>query len=46
MEAISVERERAVGAIVRPFAAERSELLRKFESPRLGHARVGDRRAP
>ena len=35
MEAISVERERAVGAIVRAFAAERSELLRNFESQRL-----------
>ena len=35
MEAISVERERAVGAIVRAFAAERSELLRSFESQRL-----------
>ena len=35
MEAISVEREQAVGAIVRAFAAERSELLRNFESQRL-----------
>ena len=35
MEAFSVERERAVGAIVRAFAAERSELLRNFESQRL-----------
>lgn len=35
MEAISVERERAVGAIVRAFAAERSELLRELESQRL-----------
>ena len=35
MEAISVERERAVGAIVRAFAAERGELLRNFESQRL-----------
>jgi hypothetical protein len=35
MEAISVERERAVGAIVRAFAEERSELLRSFESQRL-----------
>ena len=35
MEAISVERERAVGAIVRAFAAERSELLRSFELQRL-----------
>jgi hypothetical protein len=32
MEAISVEREQAVGAIVRAFAAERSELLRNVES--------------
>ena len=35
MEAISVERERAVDAIVRAFAAERSELLRNFEVQRL-----------
>jgi hypothetical protein len=35
MEAISVERERAIGAIVRAFAAERSELLRSFELQRL-----------
>jgi hypothetical protein len=35
MEAISVERERAVGAIIRAFAAERRELLRNFESQRL-----------
>ena len=35
MEAISVERERAVSAIVGAFAAERSELLRSFESQRL-----------
>jgi hypothetical protein len=35
MEAISVEREQAVGAIVRAFAAERRELLREFESQRL-----------
>ena len=35
MEAVSVERERAVGAIVRAFAAERGELLRNFESQRL-----------
>jgi hypothetical protein len=35
MEAVSVDRERAVGAIVRAFAAERSELLRAFESQRL-----------
>ena len=35
MDAISVEREQAVGAIVRAFAAERSELLRNFESQRL-----------
>ena len=35
MEAVSVERERAVGAIVRAFAVERGELLRSFESQRL-----------
>ena len=35
MEAISVERERAVSGIVRAFAEERSELLRSFESQRL-----------
>ncbi len=35
MEAISVEREQAVGAIVRAFAAERSELLHNFEAQRL-----------
>jgi hypothetical protein len=35
MDAISVERERAVGAIVRGFAAERSALLETFESQRL-----------
>ena len=35
MEAISVERERAVDGIVRAFAAERSELLRSFELQRL-----------
>ena len=35
MEAISVEQERAVGAIVRAFAEERSELLRNVESQRL-----------
>ncbi len=35
MEAISVEREQAVGEIVRAFAAERSEMLRSFESQRL-----------
>ena len=35
MDAISVERERAVGAIVRAFAEERSELLRSFELQRL-----------
>jgi hypothetical protein len=35
MEAISVERERAVGEIVRAFAEERSELLRNVESQRL-----------
>ncbi len=34
MEAISVERERAVGAIVSAFAVERSEMLRNFESQR------------
>ncbi len=35
MAAISVERERAVGEIVRAFAVERGELLRNFESQRL-----------
>jgi hypothetical protein len=35
MAAVSVERERAVGAIVRAFAAERSELLRDVQSQRL-----------
>ncbi len=35
MDALSVERERAIGAIVRAFAEERSELLRSFESQRL-----------
>jgi hypothetical protein len=35
MDAISVERERAVGAIVRAFAEERSEMLRSFELQRL-----------
>jgi len=35
MDAISVERERAVGAIVHAFAVERSELLRSFELQRL-----------
>ena len=35
MDAISVERERAVGAIVRAFAAERTEMLRSFELQRL-----------
>jgi hypothetical protein len=35
MEAISVERERAVGAIVHAFAVERRELLGSFESQRL-----------
>jgi hypothetical protein len=35
MAAISVEREHAVGAIVRAFAEERSELLRSFELQRL-----------
>ena len=35
MGAISVERERAIGGIVRAFAAERSELLRALESQRL-----------
>ena len=35
MEAISAERERAVGEIVRAFAEERSELLRNVESQRL-----------
>ena len=35
MEAISVEREQAVDAIVRAFAAERTELLRNVDSERL-----------
>ena len=35
MDAISVERERVVGAIVRAFAEERSELMRSFEVQRL-----------
>ena len=35
MDAVSIERERAVNAIVRAFAAERSELLRNFELQRL-----------
>ena len=35
MDAISVEREQAVDAIVRAFAAERGELLRNVESQRL-----------
>ena len=35
MEAVSVERERAVGAIVQAFAAERTEILRSFELQRL-----------
>ena len=35
MDALSVERERAIGAIVRAFAAERSELLGNLESQRL-----------
>jgi hypothetical protein len=35
MDAVSVERERAVGAIVRAFAAERTELLRGVDAERL-----------
>ena len=35
MNAVSVERERAVSAIIRAFAAERRELLRSVESQRL-----------
>ena len=35
MEAITVEREQAVSAIVRAFAAERSEVLRNVDSERL-----------
>ena len=35
MDAVSVERERAVNAIIRAFAAERGELLRKVELQRL-----------
>jgi hypothetical protein len=35
MAAVSVERERAVDAIIRAFAAERSELLRSVEVQRL-----------
>ena len=34
MNAISVERELAVGSIVRAFAVERGEMLRNFESQR------------
>jgi hypothetical protein len=34
MEAFSVEREQAVGAIIRALAAERRELLRNVESQR------------
>jgi hypothetical protein len=35
MEAVSLERARAVGPIIGAFAAERSELLRSFEAQRL-----------
>jgi hypothetical protein len=35
MDAVSVERERAVNAIIRALAAERSELLRNVELQRL-----------
>ena len=35
MDAVSVERERAVNAIIRAFAAERGELLRSVELQRL-----------
>jgi hypothetical protein len=35
MDAVSVERERAVNAIIRAFAAERSQLLRNVELQRL-----------
>ncbi len=35
MDAVSVERERAVNAIIRAFAAERTELLRNLELQRL-----------
>jgi hypothetical protein len=35
MDAVSVEREQAVNAIIRAFAAERSELLRNVELQRL-----------
>jgi hypothetical protein len=35
MNAISVEREQAIGAIVRSFAAERDEMLRSLEFQRL-----------
>ena len=45
MDAVSVERERAVDAIIQAFAAERSELLRNVEFAAAGYARVGDRRA-
>jgi hypothetical protein len=41
MDAISVERERAVGTIVRAFAEERSELLRDLESQRLATLKWG-----
>ena len=35
MEALSIEREKAVAAIVGAFAAERSEVLRNAEAQRL-----------
>ena len=35
MEAVSLERARAVGPIISAFAAERAELLRSFEAQRL-----------
>ena len=35
MEGVSVERERAVGAIIQAFGGERTEILRSFELQRL-----------
>jgi hypothetical protein len=35
MEGVSVERERAVGAIIQAFGGERTEILRSFEAQRL-----------
>ena len=46
MDAISVEREQAVGGIVRALAAERRGAATKPRVAAAGHARVGDLRAP